>query len=483
MRRSVVIRPAYSCRECGHAPAKWEGRCSRCGAWNAVAEQASRPGVALGRGLGPGRRPVEQLLAPETEAVELPDIPLDGTARTPTGIGEFDRVLGGGLTTGATVLLAGEPGIGKSTLLLQVAASVAKSGAKVLYATGEESVEQLRVRAGRLGVPGKGVFLVATGDAGEIAAHMSSLRPALAIVDSVQTASAPDDDGAPGTLGQVRASAAFLQRHARLGGNALLLAGHVTKDGAIAGPKALEHMVDVVLQMEGEPGGALRLLRGIKNRFGPTDEIGVFEMRGDGLAEVADPSRSFLAHRQAATPGSAVATLLEGTRPITVEVQALVTPSALPSPRRVSNGIDMSRLLLISAVISKRLRLPVSASDIVVNVAGGLRVREPAADLAVALALVSSFLDRPVDSTLAAAGEIGLGGELRAVPQPARRVAEARRLGFNACLLPANGADAELTGDQGRPGRGVLAVAGLAEAVRAAIPAPDNAAPFHSGRA
>jgi DNA repair protein RadA/Sms len=232
-----------------------------------------------------------------------------------------------------------------------------------------------------------------------------------------------------GTIAQIRESGGFLADQARQTGAALVLAGHVTKDGAIAGPKVLEHMVDVVLQLEGEPGGALRLLRGVKNRYGPTDEIGVFEMRGDGLAEVADPSRSFLAQRQASTPGSAVATLIEGTRPITVEIQALVTPTFLPAPRRVSNGVDMSRVLLIAAVLSKRLRLPVTTSDIVVNVAGGLRVKEPAADLAVALAIVSSLLDRPVDPGMAAAGEVGLGGELRSVPQAARRASGPTRFG------------------------------------------------------
>ncbi len=463
--RKAATRPLYTCRDCGHTPAKWEGKCSRCGAWNSVEERAPSTTVAA------ERRPVAHLLAPETEAVELSQVPADGAPRLRTSIAEFDRVLGGGLVPGATALIAGDPGIGKSTLLLQVAAAVARSGTKVLYATGEESAPQLRARALRLGTPGDGVHILATGDAGEIAAHIGHLRPGLAVVDSIQTAHAPTEDGAPGTVVQVRESAAYLSQAARAQGAALVLTGHVTKDGAIAGPRLLEHMVDAVLHLEGEPGGGLRLLRGVKNRFGPTDEIGVFEMRGNGLTEVEDPSRTFLAQRQAGLPGSAVATLIEGTRPITVEVQALVTSSALPSPRRVANGVDMSRLLLISAVLSKRLKLPVATSDIVVNVAGGLRVREPAADLAVALAIVSSIVDRPVDAGIAAAGEVGLSGEVRAVSQPSRRSTEARRLGFRTCLLPESGSDSEAKQDN-RAGNGVTRVSNIGDAVRAAIPEP-----------
>jgi DNA repair protein RadA/Sms len=413
----------------------------------------------------------------------LSAVPDDNAPRIATSIAELDRVLGGGLVPGSTALIAGDPGIGKSTLLLQAAARMAEQGKLVLYASGEESAGQIKLRAGRLGVQGAGVWLLGTGDAVEIAGHIAAKRPGIVIVDSIQTAYLPEaaaglGAGGPssrGTVTQIRESAGFLSEQARLSGAALVLTGHVTKDGAIAGPRVLEHMVDVVLQMDGEPGGTLRLLRSAKNRFGPTDEVGVFEMRGDGLAEVADPSQCFLAQRQASAPGSAVASLIEGTRPITVVIQALVTPTMLPAPRRVSNGVDMSRLLLIAAVLTKRLRLPVATSDIVVNVAGGLRVREPAADLAVALAIVSSLTDRPVDPVLAAAGEVGLGGELRTVPQVGRRVSEARRLGFDACLLPANGADSEECSTT-KAGRGALAVATLAEAVRAAIPEPSGAA-------
>jgi DNA repair protein RadA/Sms len=293
--------------------------------------------------------------------------------------------------------------------------------------------------------------------------HLQELRPVLLIVDSVQTARHAEANGPPGSISQVRESAAALCEAARRSGAAVVLAGHVTKDGLIAGPKVLEHVVDVVLHMEGESGSPLRLLRGVKNRYGATDELGVFEMRGTGLAEVAEPSSLFLAQRQPGTSGSAVTTVLEGTRPITVEIQALVTPSQAAAPRRITSGYDLARLHLIAAVLSKRLRLPLGSQDIVVNVAGGLRVREPAVDLAAALAIVSSFTDRPVREGLAACGEVGLGGELRGVSQARRRLAETRRLGLTACLLPAGSADLE----PGEPG--ALVVRSLAEAVRSAI--------------
>jgi DNA repair protein RadA/Sms len=465
--RRAVTRPTYHCRECGHTPAKWEGRCSRCEAWNSIEERAV-PAPAF-----PSRIPAAA--SPLIDApVELASLPVSATTRIPTGLSELDRVLGGGLVPGATALLAGDPGIGKSTLLLQAAAAVAASGGKVLYATGEESLDQVRSRATRLGISGANLYLVATGDVSELVAQIETLRPLVTVVDSVQTSSVAGSESAPGTLAQVRDSAAALSACARDRQTALVLAGHVTKDGAIAGPRVLEHMVDIVLQMDGEPGGALRLLRAAKNRLGSTEELGVFEMRADGLSPVDDPSAVFLAHRQAGTPGSAVATLIEGTRPITVEVQALVTPSASSAPRRVVNGLDISRVLLISAVISKRLRLPTGTSDIVLNVAGGLRARETGVDLAVALAIVSSILDRPVSASMAAAGEVGLGGELRSVPQPARRVAEARRLGYTSCLLPANSADQGADRAHTPAAEGAQHAATLVEAVRAAIPVPET---------
>jgi len=345
---------------------------------------------------------------------------------------------------GAVVLIAGEPGIGKSTLLLQASAEAAATRSPVLYVTGEESAEQIRLRSRRLGISGEGLFLLATDLADDIVSEIERVKPSLVVVDSIQAVARSDVDGAQGSLSQVRGCADLLIGIAKESGVPVVLSGHVTKDGAIAGPKLLEHMVDAVLQLEGEPGGAMRLLRAVKNRFGPTSEIGVFEMRSDGLGEVDDPSRSFLSQRRASLSGSAVASLIEGTRPLLVEVQALTSPSSLPSPRRVATGIDTGRLMLVVAVLSKRLGLPLNGQDIVVNVAGGLRVREPAADLAVALAIASSLLDRPVRASLAAAGEVGLAGELRAVSQTRRRAAEAARLGFDGCLVPSAGEAADV---------------------------------------
>ncbi|MEX2376975.1 MAG: DNA repair protein RadA [Dehalococcoidia bacterium] len=453
-------RTTYTCRECGHSTARWEGRCSRCGQWNSL-DEAAPVNVASG---GATRNWRQRRQSPGADAVELPDLPASTTPRLQTGMGEVDRVFGGGLVPGSTALIAGDPGVGKSTLLLQVAAALAGRHGPVIYATGEESLEQVRMRAERLGIRGDGVYMVATGEVSDVAAHIAHLKPSMVVVDSIQTATHADSDSGAGTVTQIRECAAILAAHARAHESSLLLAGHVTKEGNIAGPRVLEHAVDVVMQMEGETGGTLRLLHGIKNRFGPTDEVGVFEMRGDGLAEVADPSQCFLAQRQASSPGSAVATVMEGTRPITVEIQALVTPSVLPSPRRVATGVDMARLHLIVAVLSKRLRLPVAAQDLVVNVAGGLRVREPAADLAIALAIISSFFDRPMEPGMAAAGEIGLGGELRGVPHAGRRMAEAARLGFSACLIPSSAAD--LDGGV----RIVRPVSTVADAVKQAVP-------------
>lgn len=424
--------------------------------------------------------------------VELNEIQTSGTTHMSTGIEELDRVLGGGLVVGATVLLAGDPGIGKSTLLLQAAAAIAESGRKVLYATGEEALEQIRIRASRLGVRGDGVFMVGTGDVVEIAAHVEALNPAVVIVDSIQTATHPDLDSPAGTVSQIRECAAFMSAQARSGSGAsglhadaaeiqrdapgpfaLVLSGHVTKDGSIAGPRVLEHQVDAVLQMGGDPGGTLRVLHAVKNRFGPTDEVGVFEMLGEGLVGVSDPSRLFMQQRAVAVAGSAVALVVEGSRSLAVEVQALATPSSLASPRRVANGVEMSRVHMITAVLAKHMRLPVSSHDLVISVTGGLDIREPAGDLAIALAIASSMLDRPVDETVAVAGEIGLAGELRAIPRADRRVAEAARLGFTTCLVPEAGRDAGGGSSGAASGSGlpvkVVRAASIADAVKFAL--------------
>jgi len=409
------------------------------------------------------------------ELAKAPASSSSGSGRLAFGIRELDRAFGGGIVPGAVALVAGEPGIGKSTLLLQASAEVAGALSPVLYVTGEESTEQIRLRSRRLGISGDGLFLLATDLADDVVSEIERAKPGLVVVDSIQALARSDVDGAQGSLTQVRGCANLLIGIAKASGVPIILSGHVTKDGSIAGPKLLEHMVDVVLQLEGESGGAMRLLRATKNRFGPTSEIGVFEMRSDGLGEVEDPSRSFLSQRRASLSGSAVASLIEGTRPLLVEVQALTSASSLPSPRRVATGVDMGRVMLVVAVLSKRLGLPLGGQDIVVNVAGGLRVKEPAADLAVALAIASSLLDLPVEASLAAAGEVGLAGELRAVPQVQRRAAEAARLGFDGCLVPAAGgaAGGEVSG-------AVRPVDTLEEAISVAMPGARAAG---SGRA
>ena len=377
------------------------------------------------------RSPVESL-------VELNDVSTDRAAHMATGIKEFDRVIGGGFVVGSTTLLAGDPGIGKSTLLLQAAAAIAKTGQKVLYATGEEGLEQIRLRGSRLGISGDRIFMVGTGNVSEIAAHMAQSDPTVVIVDSIQTTTHPDLDSPAGTVSQIRECASFLSHCARANRAALVLSGHVTKDGSIAGPRVLEHQVDAVLQISGDTSAPLRMLHGVKNRFGPTDEIGVFEMREEGLCGISDPSQAFMKQRVKSVSGSAIAIIVEGTRSLAVEIQALVTTSSMTSPRRVTNGVDISRLHLIVAVLAKHMKLPLANHDLLINVTGGLEIKEPAADLAIALAIASSLMDRPVISTVAVAGEIGLAGELRSIPRADRRIFEAARLGFDNCLIPSS---------------------------------------------
>jgi len=469
----------FECSGCGRVTAKWVGKCSQCGEWNTVEERVVRVGRgvssgragALGRGLSATRSSNSRGPGEDNLPIELNEIPVDATAHMATGLEELDRVLGGGFVAGATVLLAGDPGIGKSTLLLQAAGAIAETGRKVLYATGEEALEQIRIRASRLGVKGEGVFMAGTGDVLDIADHIAQIKPAVVIVDSIQTATHPDLDSPAGTVSQIRECASFLSAVARAAHTSLVLSGHVTKDGNIAGPRVLEHQVDAVLQMTGESNGMLRMLHGVKNRFGPTDEIGVFEMREEGLAGISDPSHVFIQQRAKAVSGSAIALVVEGTRSLAVEVQALATPSSLASPRRVANGVEMSRVHLICAVLAKHMRLPVSNHDLVISVTGGLDIREPAADLAIALAIASSMMDRPVNDTVAFAGEIGLSGELRSIPRADRRVSEAGRLGFASCMIP------EAAGDAGNV-RSVKVVrpTNIAEAVRFALAAADEAA-------
>jgi len=376
--------------------------------------------------------PSRPLSAPE----ELSRVSGEESPRLALSLEEFNRVLGGGIVPGSLVLIGGDPGIGKSTLLLQVSAMVAQDGAKVLYVTGEESVGQVKLRANRLGLGGERLYVLPETNLETILEHIEGASPALVVIDSIQTVYLDGLGSAPGSVGQIRECTMRLMQWAKVAGVPILISGHVTKDGAIAGPRVLEHIVDVVLYMEGEPFSAYRLLRGVKNRFGSTNEVGIFEMRGNGLVEVANPSEVFLSQRAREAVGSAVVPTLEGTRPLLVEIQALTSTTSFGFPRRTANGIDFNRLLLITAVLTKRAGLSLGNQDIIVNVVGGLRVSEPAADLGVALAIASSLRGAAIDPNLVAIGELGLSGELRAVPHLERRLSEAAKLGFRRCLLP-----------------------------------------------
>jgi DNA repair protein RadA/Sms len=437
----------YVCQSCGAAVLRWEGQCRTCGDWNTLVEtvvrESPRPRALKGAsGRAVAATPVSLSAAGAGDDDEL---------RRPVGIGELDRVLGGGLVAGSVVLLGGEPGIGKSTLLLQAAAGV---GARVIYATGEESAAQVRLRAERLGLldapAGSSIEVLAERDVGRIVEVARAARPALLVVDSIQTATIDELDGAAGSVGQVRESTVRFMGFAKGEGIAVVLVGHVTKEGSIAGPKTMEHLVDAVVTLEGERFAALRLVRSTKNRFGSTDEVGVFEMAGDGLREVADPARAFLADHPEAAPGSVVAPTMEGSRPLLVEVQALVSAAGYGTPARKASGIDPNRLGLLVAVLGRRAGIGLSGHDVYANLAGGLSVAEPGLDLPVALALASSLRDRPVVRNAVAIGEVGLLGELRTVAGLERRLREAARLGFGSAIVP-------------RPGRGgrIAEVSGL----------------------
>lgn len=418
----------FICNCCHYSHSKWEGRCRGCGEWNSLEETL----VPVTRGVKHNTSAPVFFEPP----IELAQLKTNKTQRKKTGMSEFDRVLGGGIVPGSTVLITGAPGAGKSTLLLQVSEALASSdGMSVLFVSGEESIDQIGSRARRLGVKGTKLFLAATNRLENIINQVENLKPSMVVVDSVQTLVSDSIDSPPGSVTQVQTVTQTLAEVAKSLHPAMMMTGHVTKEGGIAGPRVLEHLVDAILQLDGDRQGYLRTLHGIKNRFGTISEIGVFEMKSGGLIGVEDPSRIFLADRHSGAPGSAVVVLMEGSRPIAVEIQALTTPSNLPSPRRVVTGIDSSRLHLALAVIARRLNIRVANQDVIINVPGGLRVREPAADLGLMLALVSSFQNEPVASTIAVAAEVGLGGELRSVPAGGRRAGDARRLGLTKCLL------------------------------------------------
>jgi len=420
-------RTIFVCRNCGKESLKWLGRCPNCQEWNSFEETV----------VSDAPSPPADLSNPPQE---LSHVVIDSSDRLPLPSNELNRVLGGGLVSGSLVLMGGEPGIGKSTLLLQVSASVAQSGGKVAYVSGEETLSQIRLRAERLGVSGQGLYLLAETDLNAILGQLEQLEPSLVVIDSIQAVSLPELESAAGSVGQVRECTLRLMHWAKPSAVPVLVAGHVTKDGSIAGPRVLEHIVDAVLYLEGEPFSAYRVLRGVKNRFGSTNEVGVFEMKQEGLIEVDNPSKAFLAQRLEEAVGSAVVPTLEGSRPLLVEIQALTTSTSFGLLRRTANGVDFNRLLLITAVLTKRVGVKLGNQDIIVNVTGGLKVGEPAADLGIALAIASSARDVSVDPALVAAGEVGLSGELRAVSQLERRVAEAARLGFKRCLVPKAGA-------------------------------------------
>jgi DNA repair protein RadA/Sms len=422
----------YRCRECGHIAARWLGRCPGCDAWSTLEEEPMEASTSSAR--------VFRL--PEAEGSSGPQ-PLDGieasdATRLRTGSGELDRVLGGGLVPGSLVLLGGAPGIGKSTLLLQTARAVAATGAPVLYVSGEESLGQLKGRAARLGAVPRALQGLCETDIQRVVAETGRRELGLLVVDSIQAMFDPELASAPGSVAQVRECAARLMYLAKSTGLAIFMVGHATKDGSLAGPRVLEHLVDAVLELESTPGQEHRVLRSRKNRFGSTRELGVFEMTGEGLTEVTNPSELFLSERAPPTPGAVVTATLEGTRPLLVEVQALVAPTPYGSPRRTSSGFDAARVGLLAAVLDRRAGVDLLGSDIFINVTGGLDLSEPAADLAVALALVSSFRDRVIPPGRVVFGEVGLGGEIRAVAQPEARVHEARRLGFSSAMVPAS---------------------------------------------
>ncbi len=416
----------YRCNECGATEPKWAGRCAGCEAWGTLIEEVDGP-------VGPG---AVSILPPSVAPIQISDVDPTEFTPKPTGIGELDRVLGGGLVPGSVTLLGGEPGIGKSTVLLQAAAEVAATGRKVLYLSGEESAQQVRLRAERLGALHPMLWLATEISLPQVLGAIGSVEPDLVIIDSVQTLLNPDLASTPGSVAQVRECSHRLVQEAKRTGCAMVLVGHVTKEGSLAGPRVLEHMVDTVLSFEGDRHHALRLLRVVKHRFGSTQELGLFEMTEKGLAGVPDASGMFLADRRLGIPGSVVVPTLEGARPLLVELQVLTTPSTLPSPRRSAQGIDNGRLALLLAVLQQRVGVQTGQVDVYALAVGGVKIVEPGADLALGLAVVSSLTGTPVPPDIVACGEVGLGGELRQVAHTPRRLAEAARLGFKRAVLP-----------------------------------------------
>ncbi|WIX86206.1 DNA repair protein RadA [Amycolatopsis sp. DG1A-15b] len=442
----------YRCGSCGYEAAKWLGRCPECQEWGSFEERGAPVKPAIQR-VAAG--------APSAPARPIGEVDVEAARARRTGVPELDRVLGGGLVPGAVVLLAGEPGVGKSTLLLEVAYQWAKTVDRSLYVTGEESAGQVRLRAERTGNVDDRMYLAAESDLSAILGHVDDVKPGMLIVDSVQTMASPQVDGSPGGVTQVRAVTSGLVALAKERGLPVVLVGHVTKDGSVAGPRVLEHLVDVVLQFEGDKHSTLRMLRGIKNRFGASDEIGCFELQEEGIVGVPDPSGLFMSHTAEPVSGTAITVSMEGKRPLLGEVQALVSATAAPQPRRAVSGLDSARVAMVLAVLEKRGGLKLGDKDVYAATVGGMKITEPGIDLALVLALTSSFGDVALSPRLVSVGEVGLAGEIRRVPSVGRRLAEAARLGFTHALVPP---------DSGKPPAGirVLEVANVADALNAA---------------
>jgi len=422
----ATTRPAgYRCSECGWSAIKWVGRCGECQAWGTISE------------IGAVKVRTTPAVVTDRPAIRIGEVDARRAEARTTGVSEFDRVLGGGLVRGAVVLVAGEPGIGKSTLLLDVAARAARADQTVLYISGEESAAQVRMRAERIEAMAKNLFLAAETDLASVLGQIAQIEPDLVIIDSVQTIASGEVEGSAGNVSQVREVAASLIQLAKARGISILLVGHVTKDGSIAGPRALEHLVDVVIQFEGDRHSRLRLVRAVKNRYGPTDEVGCFDLSDVGIVGLPDPSGLFLSSRDLIVPGTCVTVTLEGRRPLVTEVQALLSPTTAPSPRRTTSGLDGSRVAMLLAVLDKRAGVPVRQADCYVSTVGGVKVSEPSSDLAIALAMASSVSDRALPHGTVAMGEVGLAGEIRAVTGIPRRLAEAARLGFRKAVVPA----------------------------------------------
>ncbi len=450
-------RTIFVCQSCGYKAPKWLGKCPDCGAWNSLVEELLIPAAGAGD---------LSSLGPESSPVPLVSLTSTAEDRQLCGVAEFDRALGGGVVPGSVILLGGDPGIGKSTLMLQVLDSLCGSQGRGLYVSGEESSAQLKLRADRLGITAPGLLVATETCLDNIYKMVEAVNPDYLVLDSIQTLYTATLPAAPGSISQVRETAFRLVQLAKSSGRPIFLIGHVTKEGAIAGPKLLEHMVDTVLYFEGDRGHAFRLLRTVKNRFGPTQELGVFEMRESGLSEVTNPSELLLSERSLETPGSVVVPCVEGSRPILVELQALVTPSSLALPRRQAMGVDPGRVSLLVAVLEKRVGLALGGQDLFVNAAGGVRLTEPAVDLGIIAALASSFLDRPLPADTLVFGEVGLTGEVRTVGQAELRLKEGNKLGFRRVVL-ARGHQARLPA---LPGLQLLEVADVAQALRTLFP-------------